>query len=247
MHPLIRPSAIDMFSYYGIAGSITISLINYVLLGFQFPVDGFFMHSFEIFLATTVVFWGSGTVGYTLLEYRLGHKKLVSFILSHWLCSGFECTLGPLRSRGAASVLSQTQALTSDHDRCMVGGWFDGAPAHSSTPPPGKKKYLLIISLRSSTRSSKTCCGFHSCEFSSAPRALPALKSDAAYLYSFFFFGGLSIPVTQAILAHLFSYNIQWSATVKEVQRSNFFKEIPKIAKRYVVAPLLPSPPSSSY
>jgi hypothetical protein len=47
-------------------------------LGFQFTVDGFFMHSFEIFLATTVVFWGSGTLGYTLLEYRLGHKKLVS-------------------------------------------------------------------------------------------------------------------------------------------------------------------------
>jgi hypothetical protein len=62
----------------GIAGSITISVINYVLLGFQFPVDGFFMHSFEIWLATTAVFWGSGTIGYTLLEYRLGHKKLVS-------------------------------------------------------------------------------------------------------------------------------------------------------------------------
>jgi len=57
---------------------MTISLINYVLLGFQFKVDGFFMHSFEIFLATTVVFWGSGTVGYTLLEYRLAQKKLVS-------------------------------------------------------------------------------------------------------------------------------------------------------------------------
>jgi hypothetical protein len=65
----------------GIAASITISLINYVLLGFQFPVDGFFMHSFEIFLATTVVFWGSGTIGYTLLEYRLGHKKLVRVVL----------------------------------------------------------------------------------------------------------------------------------------------------------------------
>lgn len=38
------------------------------------------MHSFEIFLATTVVFWGSGTLGYTLLEYRLGHKKLVSYL-----------------------------------------------------------------------------------------------------------------------------------------------------------------------
>lgn len=51
--------------------------------------------------------------------------------------------------------------------------------------------------------------------------------------FSFFFFGGLSIPLSQAILAHLFSYNITWGATKKEVERSNFFKEIPKIAKRF--------------
>ena len=42
-----------MFSYYGIAGATTIAVINYVLLGFQFDVDGFYMHSFEIWLATT--------------------------------------------------------------------------------------------------------------------------------------------------------------------------------------------------
>ncbi|TFK37024.1 glycosyl transferase family group 2-domain-containing protein [Crucibulum laeve] len=128
-----------MFSYYGIAASVTISVINYVLLGFQFPVDGYFMHSFEIWLATTVVFWGSGTIGYTLLEYRLGNKPLIGAFLENLM-------------------------------------WIP---------------------------------------------------------FFFFFFGGLSIPVTQAILAHLFSYNIQWSATIKEVQRSNFFKEIPKIAKRF--------------
>ncbi|KAG5642257.1 hypothetical protein DXG03_003334 [Asterophora parasitica] len=66
-----------MFSYYGIAASVTISVINYILLGFQFGVDGFYMHSFEIWLATTVVFFGSGTVGYSLLQYRLGQKQLV--------------------------------------------------------------------------------------------------------------------------------------------------------------------------
>ncbi|EEB87551.1 hypothetical protein MPER_15060, partial [Moniliophthora perniciosa FA553] len=47
------------------------------------------------------------------------------------------------------------------------------------------------------------------------------------------FFGGLAIPLSQAILAHLFSYNISWSATAKEVRRSNFFQEIPKIFKRF--------------
>ena len=50
---------------------------------------------------------------------------------------------------------------------------------------------------------------------------------------SFFFFGGLSIHLSQALLAHLFSYNITWGATKKEVERSNFWLEIPKIAKRF--------------
>ncbi|KAJ6551523.1 glycosyl transferase family group 2-domain-containing protein [Mycena capillaripes] len=128
-----------MFSYYGIAASITIGVLNYVLLGFEFPVDGFYIPSFEIWLACTTVFFGTGTIGYTLLEYRLGHKELL---------------------RG------------------------------------------FIVNLM----------------------WIP---------FFFFFFGGLGIPVSQAILAHLFSYNISWSATIKEVQRSNFFKEIPKICKRF--------------
>jgi len=128
-----------MFSYYGIAASVTIGLINYIVLGFALPVDGFYMHSFEIWLATTVVFFGSGNIGYTLLEYRLGHRELLWAFLENVM-------------------------------------WIP---------------------------------------------------------FFFFFFGGLGIPISQAILAHLFSYNITWSATVKEVHRSNFFKEIPKIAKRF--------------
>lgn len=54
--------------------------------------------------------------------------------------------------------------------------------------------------------------------------------------YSFFFFGGLSIHLSQALLAHLFSYNIQWGATKKEVEKSNFFIEVPKILRRFRVA-----------
>lgn len=128
-----------MFSYYGIAASATISLINYVMLGFQFPTDEFYMHSFEVWLATFVVFFGAGNVGYVLLQYRLGEKGIVS--------GAIECF-----------------------------GWIP---------------------------------------------------------FFFFFFGGLSIPLSQAILAHMFSYNITWSATKKEVERSNFFKEVPKICKRF--------------
>jgi hypothetical protein len=68
---------LPVFNSDGIAASITIAVINYVLLGFQFPVDAFYLHSFEIFLATSVVFFGTGNVGFTLLEYRLGEKDLV--------------------------------------------------------------------------------------------------------------------------------------------------------------------------
>lgn len=31
----------------------------------------------------------------------------------------------------------------------------------------------------------------------------------------------------------MLSLNITWSATVKEVQKSNFFKEVPKILKKF--------------
>ncbi|KZT00078.1 uncharacterized protein LAESUDRAFT_732624 [Laetiporus sulphureus 93-53] len=128
-----------MFSYYGIACSITITLINYCLLGWEIPIDNYYMHSFEIWLAVTVVFTGSGNVGFSLLQYRLGEVSLIRSF--------------------ATNIM-----------------WIP---------------------------------------------------------FFFFFFGGLSIPLTQAILAHLFSYNIQWGATIKEVQRSNFFEEIPKILKRF--------------
>ena len=80
-----------MFSYYGIAASITIGVINYVLLGFEFPVDAFYMHSFEIWLATTVVFFGSGNLGFALLEYRLGEQPLLWGLLVNLAWIPFLC------------------------------------------------------------------------------------------------------------------------------------------------------------
>lgn len=67
-----------MFSYYGIAGSAALSVMNYLVLGFALNIDGFYMHSFEIWLACIVVFPGAGNLGYTLLEYRLGQRSLLS-------------------------------------------------------------------------------------------------------------------------------------------------------------------------
>ena len=72
-----------MFSYYGIAAAAALSLINYCLLGWALEVDGFYMHSFEIWLACTVVFPGAGNLGYTLLEYRLGKRSILASLIEN--------------------------------------------------------------------------------------------------------------------------------------------------------------------
>lgn len=131
-----------MFSYYGIAASAALSTANYFLLGFNIQVDGYYLHSFEMFLAVIAVFPGLGNFGYILLEYRLGHRNLLD-------------------------VLIETAT------------WVP---------------------------------------------------------FFFFFFSGLSVHLTVALLAHLFSYNITWGATKKEVERSNFFIEVPRILKRFWLA-----------
>ncbi len=47
------------------------------------------------------------------------------------------------------------------------------------------------------------------------------------------FFGGLSFHVSGALLAHLLHIDMQWGATSKEKENSNFFQEIPKILKTF--------------
>ncbi|KAL6722080.1 hypothetical protein ACLMJK_001185 [Lecanora helva] len=47
------------------------------------------------------------------------------------------------------------------------------------------------------------------------------------------FLGGLSLHISAALLSHMFSYPISWGATAKEIESTNFFLEVPKIAKRF--------------
>jgi len=51
--------------------------------------------------------------------------------------------------------------------------------------------------------------------------------------FLFIFFGSISFHCSQALLAHLFHYDMQWGATSKEKEDSNFFKEVPRIFKTY--------------
>jgi hypothetical protein len=72
------------FSTDGIAGGFFLSLLNYFLLGFAVEVDGWYMHSFEIWLACTIVFPCSGNVAFTLLEYRLGQRNLLDAVFENF-------------------------------------------------------------------------------------------------------------------------------------------------------------------
>ncbi|OTA56779.1 hypothetical protein K449DRAFT_153252 [Hypoxylon sp. EC38] len=47
------------------------------------------------------------------------------------------------------------------------------------------------------------------------------------------FLGGLSLHVSQAILAHMFEIDMTWGATSKEAEFSNFFIEVPKVLRKF--------------
>ena len=47
------------------------------------------------------------------------------------------------------------------------------------------------------------------------------------------FFGGLSLHISKALLCHFFEIDIQWGATAKEVERVNFFTEVPRLLRKF--------------
>ncbi|KAJ3154560.1 hypothetical protein HK101_001612 [Irineochytrium annulatum] len=47
------------------------------------------------------------------------------------------------------------------------------------------------------------------------------------------FFSGLSFHCSLALVSHMIGYNMQWGTTAKELENSNFFKEVPKVLGGY--------------
>ncbi|KAF7559604.1 hypothetical protein G7046_g4537 [Stylonectria norvegica] len=52
------------------------------------------------------------------------------------------------------------------------------------------------------------------------------------------FLGGLSLHVSQALLAHMFEVDMSWGSTSKEAEFSNFFIEVPKVLKKFKISML---------
>ncbi|PQE05755.1 glycosyltransferase family 2 protein [Rutstroemia sp. NJR-2017a BVV2] len=47
------------------------------------------------------------------------------------------------------------------------------------------------------------------------------------------FLGGISMHVSQSLLCHFFEIDMSWGATAKEAENTTFFKELPRLAKRF--------------
>ncbi|GAB7343119.1 hypothetical protein MBLNU457_1196t1 [Dothideomycetes sp. NU457] len=63
---------------------------------------------------------------------------------------------------------------------------------------------------------------------------LPALLEVYSWIpVLFIFLGGVSMHLSKAIVFHLFSININWGATAKEVADASFFDEMPKVVRRF--------------
>ncbi|KAH6887980.1 putative glycosyltransferase family 2 protein [Thelonectria olida] len=63
---------------------------------------------------------------------------------------------------------------------------------------------------------------------------VPALIENFKWTFMLaIFLGGLSLHVSQALLAHMFEIDMSWGATSKEAEFSNFFIEVPKVLKKF--------------
>ncbi|KAI9684442.1 MAG: hypothetical protein M1829_002252 [Trizodia sp. TS-e1964] len=47
------------------------------------------------------------------------------------------------------------------------------------------------------------------------------------------FLGGISLHISQALLSHMFSVDMSWGSTAKEVEDVTFFEEVPRLLKRF--------------
>lgn len=63
---------------------------------------------------------------------------------------------------------------------------------------------------------------------------LSALWENICWLpVLFVFLGGISIHVSEALLAHMFEVDMTWGATAKTLEFTNFFIEVPRTLRRF--------------
>ena len=63
---------------------------------------------------------------------------------------------------------------------------------------------------------------------------LKALATNFKWIFLLtIFLGGISLHVSQALLCHMFSIDMSWGATAKEITETHFFEELGKVLKKF--------------
>lgn len=72
-------------SYYAIACSLLLSLVNWVLIGlFDDVLDLFYLESWQVFLTCIVIFCGLSNVSSALFQYRLNTNSLGNALVQNF-------------------------------------------------------------------------------------------------------------------------------------------------------------------
>ena len=143
----------------GIAAGATLSLLNYFLLGFAVDVDGWYFHSFEIWLACMAVFPVSGTFSFSLLEYRLGYRSLPSAFFENFVWVPFLYVLTHRRLRFDSDI---TLLVSSSLVACLFTFPRPSSLTSSRTISPGirprRKSSVLTFGWKSPKSLSASGC-----------------------------------------------------------------------------------------
>ena len=175
-------------------------------------------------------------------KYAYGCSELVFHPLRYWPTRGpftklfrtFICSPMPLASKltimayiGTYYAIASAWLLTLIN--YFVLGWFNGYYDHYYID--SFQIFLSIIVIFNclgnvSLAVIRYRLGTHNLFFA-------MLENFKWVLMLTIFLGGCSLHVSQAILSHMFSINMSWGATSKEVENTTFFKEIPKLLKKF--------------
>ncbi|KXT09585.1 hypothetical protein AC579_8611 [Pseudocercospora musae] len=175
-------------------------------------------------------------------KYAYGCSELIFHPFRYWFTRGpftklfrnFICSSMPLPSKftimayiGTYYALGSAWVLTVAN--YFLTGWFNGALDHYYID--SFKIYFAIIIIFSGLGNLSLAVLRYRLGEGSIIRNIFENFSWVPLLM--IFLGGVSLHVSQAILSHLFSVDMNWGATSKEAENTTFFKEIPKVIKKF--------------
>lgn len=111
----------------------------------------------------------------------------------------------------------------------LLQGWF-GPVLDGAFMPPFNVFIAVVVVFSGAGNVANVVAKFRS----GRATFFTALKEHLLWVpFTVVFFSGLSYHVLTALLSHGLGYNMTWGSTSKDLEDSNFFLEVPAIAKKY--------------